>query len=89
MWRVDVPTKIRKDLARRFPDNVRQAILDDLEREGIHAPGVRHLLGDPYRWKATGGPARNYRILFCADESYRMIRIQRIVRRTSVDYWRT
>ena len=65
MWRVYVPTKLRKDLRRRFPVNAREAILAalrDLERDGIHAAGVGYLMRDEYRW--TGGPGRNYRILF-------------------------
>ena len=91
MWRVHVPTKIRKDLARRFPDNVRQAILDaltDLERDGIHAAGVGHLMRDEYRWKTHGGHARNYRILFRATESIRFIQVQRIERRTTTTYFK-
>ncbi len=89
MWRVYVPNKIRKDLERRFPVNVRvalQAALRDLERDGIHADGVRHLLRDEYRWKTTGGPARNYRILFRATEAMRFIQVQHIERRTSTTY---
>lgn len=87
MWRVYVPTKIRKDLQRRFPVNAREAInaaLSDLERDGIHAAGVRHLMRDEYRWK--GGPGRNYRILFRATESLRFVQVQRIERRTTTTY---
>ena len=87
MWRVYVPTKLRKDLRRRFPVNTREAILAalrDLERDGVHAAGVRHLLRDEYRW--AGGPGYNYRILFRAIEPMRFIQVQRIERRTSTTY---
>jgi len=43
MWRVYVPTKLRKDLRRRFPVSAREAInaaLRTLERDGTHAAGV-------------------------------------------------
>lgn len=88
MWRVCVPTKIRKDLQRRFPVNAREAItaaLSDLERDGIRAGGVRHLMRDEYRWKGAGA-GRNYRILFRATESLRFIQVQRIERRTTTTY---
>ncbi len=84
MWRVYVPTKIRRDVARHFPVKERQRIADalrDLERDGPHAAGVLHLLGDEYRWR--GG---NYRILFRATESLRFIQVQRIERRTTTTY---
>ena len=89
MWRVYVPTKLRKDLRRRFPVSAREAIigaLRTLERDGVHAAGVRHLLHDEYRWK--GGPGDNYRILFRATESIRFIQVQRIERRTTTTYRR-
>jgi mRNA-degrading endonuclease RelE of RelBE toxin-antitoxin system len=87
MWRVYVPTKLRKDLRRRFPVNAREAILGalhDFERDGPHTAGVLHLLGDEYRWK--GGPGNNYRILFRATEAVRFIQVQRIERRTTTTY---
>ena len=87
MWRVYVPTKLRKDLRRRFPVNAREAIsaaLRDLERDGPHAAGVGHLMRDEYRWK--GGPGDNYRILFRVTEALRFIQVQRIERRTSTTY---
>ena len=84
MWRVHVPTKIRRDVARRFPVKERQRIADALrafERDGIYAAGVVHLLGDEYRWR--GG---NYRILFRATQSLQLIQVQRIERRTTTTY---
>ncbi len=87
MWRVYVPTKLRKDLRRRFPVNAREAItaaLRDLERDGPHAAGVGHLMHDEYRWK--GGPGDHYRILFRVTEAIRFIQVQRIERRTSTTY---
>lgn len=87
MWRVYVPTKLRKDLRRRFPVNAREAInaaLRDFERDGPHAAGVGHLSGDEYRW--AGGPGYNYRILFRVTASSRLIQVQRIERRTTTTY---
>ena len=76
MWRVYVPTKLRKDLRRRLPVNARETVL---------AAGVGHLMRDEYRWK--GGPGRNYRILFRATESIHfIIQVQRIERRTTTTY---
>jgi mRNA-degrading endonuclease RelE of RelBE toxin-antitoxin system len=88
MWRVYVPTKLRKDLRRRFPVNAREAInaaLRALERDGIHAAGVGYLMRDEYRWKGSGA-GRDYRILFRATESIRFIQVQRIERRTTTTY---
>ncbi len=91
MWRVYVPTKLRKDLQRRFPVDAREAILAalrDLERDGIRAAGAGHLMGDEYRWKGLRGVGRDYRILFRATESLHFIQVQRIERRTSTTYRR-
>ena len=84
MWRVHVPTKVRKELRRSFPVEVRERIqnaLRNLERDGIHATDVRHLIRNEYR-KRVG----SYRILFRAHPSIRFIQVQRIARRTSTTY---
>ena len=84
MWRVYVPTKLRKDVRRRFPANDRQRIIDalrDLEQDGTYAKDVVHLLGDQYRRREGA-----YRILFRATEALRFIQVQGIERRTSTTY---
>jgi mRNA-degrading endonuclease RelE of RelBE toxin-antitoxin system len=83
MWRLHVPTKVRKDL-RHVPVANRLRILAGLDRlaeYGLQAGNLRHLGRNEYRLRIG-----DYRVLFRVRDEFHLLEVQRIERRTSTTY---
>jgi mRNA-degrading endonuclease RelE of RelBE toxin-antitoxin system len=84
MWRVYVPKKLLRKLARHVPERDEARIwaaLHELERHGPYAGGVLSLLGNEHRMRVG-----DYRIIFEADLGSRVIRVKQVTRRTTTTY---